>query len=172
MMRRWRRYMRVRSIARVGRLAGALCVLPALVLSPLTAQAILIHDHHGHDTHSHTLSIHELDNLQGDPEHQHDEHEHEHEHEHDGPAVDPADVEGSSLVILLDLPEGLAHGRGASTSGTAVAGSPSAPSTNAVAIVTQQPDRSYAARPSSTAPPVRARGSLEGILLTSHALLL
>ena len=158
--------MPVRSIRRVCRVAATLSVLPALVLSPLTAQAILIHDHHGHDTHSHALSVHELNEVQRNTEHQHEE------HEHDGPAVDSADGEGSSLVILLNLPEGLARGRDSSGSGAAVAGSPSAPPTNVVAIATQQSDRSYAARPSSLAPRVCARGLLEGILLTSNALLL
>jgi hypothetical protein len=166
LMCRWRRYVRFRSITRVGRLAATLTVVPALVLNSLTAQAILIHDHHGHDTHSHALSVHELDELERNPEHQHEE------HEHDAPAVDLADAEGSSLVIVLDLPEGLARSRVLSSNGTAVAGRPFAPSTNVVAIVTQQPDRSCTERPSSSVPPVRARGLLEGILLTSHALLL
>ena len=140
--------------------------MPALVLSPLTVQAILIHDHHGHDTHTHTLCAHELHELHHNPEHRHEE------HEHDGPALDSAESEGSSLVILLDLPEGLARGRAASGSGVTVAGTHPPPSTSVAAIVTHQTDRSSVARPSDIAPPVRARGSLEGILLTSHALLL
>ena len=165
-MSRWCRYMPGRLIRRIGRFAATLSALPALVLSPLTAQAILIHDHHGHDTHTHAIGIHELHALQRNPEHQHEE------REHDGPGVDSADGKNSSLVILLDLPEGLAHRRVSSMSGTAVAGSFSAPSANAVAIVTLQSYRPYAALPSSSAPPVRAYGSLESILLTSHALLL
>ena len=165
-MCRWRRYMRFRSITRVGRLAATLTVVPALVLNSLTAQAFLIHDHHGHATPSHAISVHELDELERNPEHQHEE------HEHDAPAVDLADAEGSALVIVLDLPEGLARSRVLSSIGTTVAGRRPAPSTNVVAIVTQQSDRSYTTRPSSIAPPVRARGLLEGILLTSHALLL
>jgi len=158
--------MRIRSISRAGRLAAMLAVVPALLLNSLTAQAILIHDHHGHDTHSHAISVHELDELKRNPEHQHEE------HEHDAPAADLADAEGSALVIVLDLPEGLARSRVFSSSGTAVSGRPLAPSTNVVALVTQQSDRSCTARPSSSAPTVRACDLLEGILLTSHALLL
>ena len=165
-MSRWRRYMPVRLIRRVVRFAATLSVLLALVLNPLTAQAILIHDHHGHDTHSHTLSVHELDEVQRNTEHQHEE------HQHDGPAVDSADSEGSSLVILLDLPEGLARGRVSSSSVAAGAGAPTAPPTNVVACATHPSDRAYAAPPWGTAPPARTRSLLEGILLTSHALLL
>jgi len=153
---------------RIGRVAATLTVLPALVLSPLTAQAILIHDHHGHETHAHAISVHELDEVDGNPEHRHEE------HEHDGSAVDYSDSDEPPLVILLDLPEGLAGSRAASSGGTSIGSIPVArmASTNAVAIVAQQCERSYGARPSGTAPPLRARGSLEGILLTSHALLL
>ena len=165
-MSRWRTYMPVCSIGRFGRFAVTLSVLPALVLCPLATRVILIHDHHGRDTHSHALSIHELDEAQRNTEDRHEE------HEHDGPAVDPADCEGSSLVILLDLSERLARGRVSSSTAAARAGSPSATPTNAVAIVTHQSDRSCAELPSNIAPPVRARGVLEGILLTSHALLL
>ncbi len=158
--------MPVRSIRRVGRFAATLSVLLALVVHPLTARAILIHDHHGHDTHSHTLIVHELEDVQRHTEHRHEE------HRHDGPAVDSADREGSSLVILLDLPEGLARGRVSASSAAAGAGNPTAPRTNLVANVTHDSRRADAAPPSSMAPPARARSSLEGILLTSHALLL
>lgn len=158
--------MPVRFLRRVCRVAVTLSVLPALVLSPLPALAILIHDHHGHDTHSHALNVHELDEVQRNMEHRHEE------HEHDGSAVDLANGEGSSLVILLNLSEALARGRASSDRDAAGADGPSAPPTNVVSIITQQSDRSTIARPCGTAPPVRARGLLEGILLTSHALLL
>ena len=165
-MSRLRRCIPVRSIRRVSRFAATLSVLPAFVLSPLAAQAILIHDHHGHDTHGHAVSVHELDKLQNNPEHQHED------HEHDGPAVESAGSEGLSLVIMLQVSEGLARGRALPSSGTAVAGRPLAPSTNVVTIVTQQSNRFCTERPSRFAHSVRARSLLEGILLTSHALLL
>ena len=158
--------MPVRFLRRVCRVAVTLCVLPALVLSPLPALAILIHDHHGHDTHSHALNVHELDEVQRNMEHRHEE------HEHDGSAVDLANGEGSSLVILLNLSEALARGRAPSSGNATVAGNPSSPAANMVSIVTQQSDRSTIARPWSIAPPVRARGLLEDILLTRRALLL
>ena len=165
-MIRWRRYMPARSIKRVGRFSATLSVLPALVLNPITAQAILIHDHHGHDTHSHAVGVHELYEIQRNTEHQHEE------REHDGPGVDSAGSEGSSLVILLDLPEGLTRGRVSSSSTAARAGNPTAAPTNVVAFVTHQSNRADAAPPSSIAPPARTRSLLESILLTSHAILL
>ena len=163
---RWRKFPSIRAIMRIGRVAATLTVLPALVLSPLTAQAILIHDHHGHETHAHALSVYELDELEGNPEHRHDE------HEHDSPAVDCSDGEDSSLVIVLDLPEGLARTRTAANNSTAATGAPIASPPTAVAIVTQQSDHAYAPKPSGLAPPLRAHSAREGILLTSHALLL
>ena len=54
-----------------GRPLATLVVMPALVLSPLASQAILIHDHHGHDTHGHTVTLCDLDDLQENSEHQH-----------------------------------------------------------------------------------------------------
>lgn len=166
LMIRWHRYIPVSAIRRVGHVAATLSVLPALVLSSLSAQAVLIHDHHGHDTHSHTLGVHELDEVQRNPEHQHEE------HEHDGPTVDSAGSDGSSLVILMDLPEGLARGRFSSSSATAGAGNSTARPTNVVEFVTHHSNGAYAARACRLAPPLRAHSLLEGILLTSHALLL
>ena len=165
-MSRWRKCVSVRAIRRVGRVAATVTVLPALVLSPLTAQAILIHDHHGHETHAHAISVHELDELEGNSEHRHEE------HEHDAPAVDSAESEGASLVIVLDLPEGLARTRVAADNSTTSTGAPIAPSPNAVAIVNKQSDHAYAPNPSGLAPPLRAHSALAGILLTSRALLL
>ena len=160
------KFLSTRSIGRFGRAAATLTVLPALVLSPLTAQAILIHDHHGHETHTHAISLHELDELEGNSEHQHEE------HEHDAPAGDPAEGEGASLVIVLDFPEGLVRTRTAADNSTTASGAPIASPPTAVAIVTQQSDHTYATKPSGLAPPLRAHSALEGILLTSHALLL
>ncbi len=162
-MNRWSWYKPVRSIRRVGRVAAALGVIPALVLSPLAAKAFLIHDHHGHDTHSHAISVHELDDVQHNTEHQHEE------HEHSGSAPGYADGESSTLVILLGIPDGLVRGRISSGVIAEVAGSPS---TNTVAFDTPPPDRSFTAPSLSLAQSLRACGRLKSILLTSNALLL
>lgn len=164
--RQRRKLWNTRSVGRIGRMTATLTVLPALLLSPLTTQAILIHDHHGHETHAHAIRVHELDELVGNPEQRHEE------HEHDTSAVgDPKD-DGSSVVILLDLPDGLARSRVASGGGTLV----SVPSvtfpTNTLVIAAHPLDRPSGVGVCQTAPPLRAGGSLEGILLTSHALLL
>ncbi|UCE58262.1 MAG: hypothetical protein JSU63_12555 [Phycisphaerales bacterium] len=145
---------------------ATLVVLPALVLSPLTAQALVIHNHHGHDTHGHTVALCDLDDLQENSEHQHEK------HEHDGVPVEPTEDEDTAIQLVLDLPEGLARSRVLSSSYTAVAGGAFAPRTNVVASVTQQSDHSYSTFRSSLAPPLRARGLLESILLTNRALLL
>ncbi len=166
-MRHGCRHKLFRPIKRFGRRFVPCALVPVLLVSSAATQAILIHDHHGHDTHSHALSVHQLDELRSNSEHLHEE------HEHDEPAVDFADGEGSSLVILMALPEGLARGRVLSSSAFAGAGNRGGPRTNVVAIVTHHSHRTFTtAVPSSIAPPVRAHSVLEGILLTSHALLL
>lgn len=161
-MRHGCRHKLFRPIKRFGRRLVPCALVPVLLVSSTATQAILIHDHHGHDTHSHALSVHQLDELRSHPEHEHDE-----------SAVDFADGEGSSLVILMALPEGLARGRALSSSAFAGAGNRGGPRTNVVAIVTHHSNRTFTtATPSIIAPPVRAHSVLEGILLTSHALLL
>ena len=165
-MGRWRKCMRVRSIKLISRAAATLSVVPALMLSPLAGQAILVHDHHGHDTHTHALRAYELDELQ-----RHSERHHE-EHDHDDRASDSTDGEDLSLLILLDLPGRFTYGRALSGPGTAIAGPHPAPLTNGVATVTQPSDGPCHTYAWILTPPVRADGSLGGILLTSHALLL
>ncbi len=165
-MSRRRKYLCVGQFERVGRVAATLMVLPALVLSPLTARAILIHVHHGHDTHTHALSVHELDALQHDPEHRHEH------HEHDGPGFDRPDGDESSVVIVVNPPVGTLRSRVASGGAGALAGTHAALASSLAAFVTPQSDRPCGARPPGKAPPVRVGGSLAGILLTSQALLL
>ena len=115
-MSRWCRYIPVNLARRVDRLLVTLAVAPALVLSPLTAQALLIHDHHGHDTHGHTVTLHDLDDLRENSEHQHEK------HDHDGLPVDPAEDEGTPILIVLDLPEALPGARTFSAGAAVAAG--------------------------------------------------
>ena len=165
-MSRWRKYMPVRSIRRVGSFAATLSVLPALVLSPLTAQALLIHDHHGHDTHGHTVALCDLDDLQENSEHQHEE------HDHDGLPVDPSEGEGTPILIMLELPEALRGARTCSASAAVAAGIGAALRTLAlnswVVDVVRLPVESQ----QTLADIPCAHGLVTSILLTSHALLL
>ncbi len=162
----WRCYIPAHPAQRIGRLLTTLAALPALALSPLTAQAILIHDHHGHETHAHTLTVHDLDDWREDREHQHEE------HDHDGQPAHPSEDEGESILIVLDLPEALPGGRLLSNGATFIAGAAAAPSTYAIAIATPHGQRASVGGSSLLAHPVRTCGSLRSILLTNHALLL
>ncbi len=148
------------------RLLVMLAVMPALVLGPLTVEAILIHDHHGHDIHFHSLKFCELDAWRNNPEHQHEE------HEHDGQPVDlPAD-DGCMIVIVLDLPEALPGVRGMSTTTVVVTGFGPSPSPVAVTADAAANGPPLYTRASSFALRLRAGSTVVGILLSNHALLL
>jgi hypothetical protein len=136
------------------------------MLSPLTAQAILIHDHHGHDTHSHALSVHELDELRSNPEHQHEE------HEHDGLPVDPAEDEGTPIVIVVDLPEALRGARTSSAGAAVATGIGAALRTLTINSCVVEDSRHPVESQQTLANIPRARSLVTGILLTNHALLL
>ncbi len=143
-----------------------LAVMPALVVGPLTLEAILIHGHDGHDVHSHSLTLCELDAWRSNPEHQHKE------HEHDGQPVDPPADDGCMIVIALDLPKALLGVGRMSTSTVVVSGfrpSPSPVAVNAGAAADGPP---LYARASFFAPKLRAGSTVVGILLSNHALLL
>ena len=146
---------------------ATLVVLPALVLSPLTAQAILIHDHHGHETHSHTLTFHDLDDWWENPEHQHKE------HEHGGQPADPPEDDDDPIVIVFGLPDALMRVRGLSAGTVAVAGPASTPR-----AITATVDGDTCKNPSlyeclgTRAPNLRAGRIVASILLSNHALLL
>lgn len=160
-----RRYMPVRSIRRVGRVAVTLSVLPALVLSPLSAQAILIHDHHGHDTHGHTVTLCELDDLLENSEHQHEKHDH-------GLPLDPAEDEGTSILIVLDLPEALPGARTSAAGAVVATGIGAALRTLTINSCVMEDGRPPVESRQTLANIPRALGLVTGILLTSHALLL
>ena len=160
------RYMLIRHAQHFGRLLATLVTLPALVLSPLTAQAVLIHDHQGHDTHTHTLSVHDLDELQRDSEHQHEK------HDHDGLPVDPAEDEGPPILIVLDLPDALPGARTFSAGAAVAAGIGGALRTPAINRCVVEDGRPLVESQQTLANIPRARGLVTGILLTNHALLL
>ena len=151
---------------RFGRLLATLVILPALVMSPLTAQAILIHDHHGHDTHGHTVTLYDLDDLRENLEHQHEK------HEHDGLPVDPPEDEGTPILIVRSLSEAL-RGARTTSAGTAVAaGIGTALRTLAVNSCVVDDGRPPGESQQTSANIPRAPSLIRGILLTSHALLL
>ena len=165
-MSRWCRYIPVNLARRVDRLLVTLAVAPALVLSPLTAQALLIHDHHGHDTHGHTVTLHDLDDLRENSEHQHEN------HDHDGLPVDPAEDEGTPILIVLDFPEALPGARTLSGGAAVATGIGAALRTLTVSswVVEDVPSPVESQQALANIP--RAHGMVTGILLTSHALLL
>ena len=153
-------------VHRATRLLFVLTLVPAVVLGSVGAKAILIHEHHGHDPHEHSLALGEVDDWLANPEHGHEE------HDHDGlPDEPPADDSGT-VVIVLELPDGLLRVRGQSN-GT-VCGTRLAPSLARVAVP-HDPALSSpfpCACPWSAAPDLRAGSTVAGILLANHALLL
>ena len=160
------RYILFRHAKHCGRLLATLVVLPALVLSPLTAQAILIHDHHGHDTHGHTVTLCDLDDLRENSEHQHEE------HDHDGLPVDPAEDEGTPILIVLDLPEALPGTRTISGGAAVATGIGAVLRTLAINSRAVEDGRPLVESQQTSADIPRAHGLVTGILLTNHALLL
>lgn len=165
-MIRWRRYMPVRLTRWVGHMAVTLSVFPALVLSPLTAQALLIHDHHGHDTHGHTVPLYDLDALREHSEHQHEK------HEHDGLPVDAAEDQDTPILIVVDLPEALPGPRTFSAGAAVAGGIGAALRTLAIHSCVVADGRPLVQGQQTLADIPRAHGLVTGILLTSHALLL
>lgn len=140
--------------------------LPAVILGPLSANAILIHDHHGHDLHTHGIAVHEVDDWSTNPEHGHED------HEHDGvPEEDPSADDSGPVVIVLELPDTLLRVRGLSAGhgvGTRLARLPLA-----VAIAPDPAAISCCPNaPWSGAHHPRSRTMVAGILLANHALLL
>ncbi|MHC4695704.1 MAG: hypothetical protein ACYTFA_03060 [Planctomycetota bacterium] len=152
---------------RTVRLLLTLTVLPAVAISPLSTEAILVHYHHGHDVHSHGLTLDELDTWQRDPEHHHEE------HEHDGRPVDLPEEDGSPIVIVFDLPDALIRVRGLSTGTFTVSGPVSTPRPITATVVGDTcKSPSFCGRPWTVAPNLRADRIVAGILQSNHALLL
>lgn len=153
-----------RRVTRFARRLGSCALVPVLLVSSVTTQAILIHNHHGHETHVHTGTVQDFNEWHGNSEHQHEDHEH-----NDRPA-NPTPDDDQSILIVLDLPLVLPRALGLS-SGLAVSNTASA--TTILAIDTTASD----GRPrieSRTSPAClwHARSLVADILLTSHALLL
>ncbi len=166
MMGNGSRNILVRSAKHVRRHWAALVALPALVLSPFTVRALLIHDHHGHDTHVHTVRLGDLDDIRENSEHRHQE------HHHDGPPVDPADNENAPILIVLGLAEALPGSRTASA-GTAVGTSiGAARRILAIHSGAMEDSRAHVENQRTFAEIPRARSLVTGILQSNHALLL
>ncbi|MCH8217757.1 MAG: hypothetical protein IH892_13410 [Planctomycetes bacterium] len=159
-MRQRYRNMSFRRITRFGRRLVAYAVVSMLLVGSFTAQAILIHDHHGHETHVHRAMVHDLDEWRENSEHHHAEHEHD-----DRPA-DPTQDEDPSIVIVLDLPVALPRVQGVS-SGVAV--SNIAP---ALTVLATDASATSDGRPPTGIQTSCARSLVADILLAGHALLL
>lgn len=164
-MRHLCRHISFRRASRFTRRLGSCALVPVLLVSSVTTQAILIHNHYGHETHVHTMTVHDLDGWQGNSEHQHEGHEH-----NDRPA-NPTPEEDQSILIVLDLPLVLPRAVGLS-SGLAV--SNTAPASTILAIDTTAASDDHPRIESRTPPAClwHARSLVADILLTSHALLL
>ena len=148
------------------RLSVVLAMLPGVVLSPLGAEAILIHHHHGHDVHSHSLTFHDLEVWQRNSEHQHEE------HKHDGQQPDSPTDDSGALLIMVQLPEALLRVRGLSTGNIVVSNPASQPRAIATAADVATSNPSCHERLRLLAPNPRACSAVAGILLSNHALLI
>ena len=146
-----------------GRLLATLPALPALVLSPITAQAILIHDHDGQDLHFHTITPNGSEDYPKDWSC---------EQERDHRAAEPPKESCNTIVLELGLPDALPRVRGLSAGN--VVGTYLARLPLPVAIA---PDPAAStpcpnARPWSATLDLRPHSMVAGILLANHALLL
>ncbi len=164
-MRHLCRHISFRPVTRFGRTLGSCALVPVLLVSSVTTQAILVHNHHGHETHAHAVTTHDLGEWQENSEHQHEEHEHD-----DRPA-DPTEDNDQPILIVLDLPVALARAQGFANG---VVVSNTAPASTVLAIDTTAASDGRPRIESRTSS-VRlwpARSLVADILLTSHALLL
>ena len=126
----------------------------------------MIHDHHGHDTNGHTITIYDLDDVRENSEHRHGK------HDHDGLPVDPTDDEGTPILIVLDLPEVLPGARTSSAGAAVATGIGAALRTLAINRLLVEDGRPPVESQQTLANIPRARSLVTGILLTNHALLL
>ncbi len=165
-MRQWCRHISSRRVRSVGRWLVTCAVVPALLVNSLTTRAILIHNHHGHEMHGPTMTLCDLDDLRENSEHQHDK------HDHDGLPVDPAENEGTPILIVLDLPEALPGARTFSAGAAVTAGIGAARRTLAINSYVVEDGRAPVESQQTLASIPRARSLVTGILLTNHALLL
>lgn len=162
-MIRWCKYIPVCSIRQVGRFAATLSVLAALVLSPLTALSILIHNHQGQNLHLHAITLHGSEDYPEDWSCEHDT---------DQRAAKPPKEGCNTIVVELGLSDVLLRVRALSAGqviGTYLACLPLP-----VAIAPDPAARTHCpnAHPRSAMLDLRAHSMVAGILLTNHALLL
>ncbi len=147
------------------RLAIMLGVAPALALSPLNIEAILIH-YDGSDVHAHAVTVGEIDSWVERPAHESGP------HEHDGQAGDPHAHDGGDLLLVLDLPDTDLR-LYTPQAGAIVAAFSAAEQLPAVASATiVADDTPQHARSWLCAPALRPHRTVAGILQTNHALLL
>ncbi len=153
-------------IDRTARLLLVLALLPAVVLGTFSVEAMLIHDHHGHDLHAHSLPLDGVNDWRNAPKHDHED------HDHDRLPEQLPDDDGSTVMIVLELPDALLRVRGLSARDMVSARSVRLPLLVAVAPAPTANTAYTNARPSSAAPDLRAGSMVADILLTNHALLL
>ncbi len=150
---------------RAERLLLMLAVLPALVFSPLGADAILIH-YDGHDIHAHTVVGRDLDSWVEAPEHEHAA------HEHDCQSLDPHEHGGGDVLIVLELPDAVLRARGLGSGAVLVASSAAMPLLNVGIAIPFAVDVPLHVRSSSVSSTLQPDRTVTGILLSNHALLL
>jgi hypothetical protein len=154
------------SVSFAGRPAQTLAGLAMLSALVLGQEALLIHDHHGHDVHCHPIALDEFDVWSTAQEEGH------HEHEHDGQPPDRQSEDGGTVVIVYGLPDfalGLRVLSGASPVWARLS-----PAPVPVAILSDAAGRNTNPRPRSLcfAPLPWAGDAIVGLLLSNHALLL
>ncbi len=150
---------------RAERLLLMLAVLPALVFSPLGAEAILIH-YDGHEVHAHTVVGRDIDNWVEAAEREHTA------HQHDCLSFDPHEHGGGDVLIVLELPDAALRARGLGSGAALVASSAAVPPLSVGIAVPLAVDASLHVRSSSVASTSQPSRSVVGILLSNHALLL
>ncbi len=155
------------TIKRTARLLLALTLLPAVVMGKVSVQALLIHDHHGHDLHAHSLALDDVNNWRNSAQHGHDD------HEHDGLPEETPDGDGGTVVLIPELPDALLRMRVLSADNVTAARSARSP---LLVVASTEPAASAPyldTSPWTAAPDLRAGGSrVADILLANHALLL
>lgn len=147
------------------RLAIMLGVAPALALSPLNIEAILIH-YDGSDVHAHAVTVGEIESWVETPQHEHGP------HEHDGLAGDPHAHDGGDLLLVLDLPDTDLRLHAPQAGAIATAVSAAGQATSVVSATIAAGYGPQHARLWPCVPALRCGRTVAGILQTSHALLL
>lgn len=139
-------------------------------------QAFLIHDHLGHDIHSHALAYCDLGVWNNEPEHKHGEHKHEedqHEDHHHGNQLGYNHQNKDDIfTIVMGLPEALIVLRGSATGNIVIASHTPSALTNVTTSVIVEHNTIPHSIVSSFAPNLRAGKTIAHILLTNHALLI